>query len=156
MSTTIFGSDVKAKLFIPKSSAEWSIDGIFGKSDYDNVLLLSFELTDEEIVDIRRCFEETTHIFAFGRNPQTSILHVSTVIFLYDGCGDSEHGNWLKLQELRDKYKACRVYEKNAPIKVRIDDFVLNGFLIKLHVSDVDPVKKLCVATFTFLLDQEV
>ena len=155
MGTAIFGPDVTAKLFVPKSSAEWSIGEIFKKGDYDNVILSSFDLMDVEIVDVRRCFEETTHIFAFGRHPEASLLTVSVMIFLDNGC-EKEYSKWLKLDKLREEYKKNRVYEKKTPSKVSIDDLVLNGFLIKMAISDVNPMTKTCIATFTFLLDQEV
>lgn len=156
--SAIFGTDTKAKLFIPGGSASWSIGDIVKARQYDNALLLSFSLVDQETIDIRRCFEETTHIFAYGRNMNTSLLQVSLLLFLYDGCkgAAANRGGWLKTSELRDKYEQNRIYKKQDTIKIVIDDFNIDGYLIKMDISDVNPALKTCTATFTFIPDQEV
>lgn len=154
--SAIFGTKVKAKVFIPNGVSEWSIDGMLKKEEYDNAVLQSFAIVDQEIVDIRRCFEETTHIFAFGRNPTASVLQVSVLLFLYDGCPGGAHPKWLKIEDLRKKYKECRVYEKKDSLKVTIDTMNVNGFLIKMSVDDVNPNTSACTVGLTFLIDQEV
>lgn len=154
--SAIFGTKVKAKVFMPDGVSEWSIGDMLKKDEYDNAVLQSFAIVDQEIVDVRRCFEETTHIFAFGRNPNVSVLQVSVLLFLYDGCPDGSHSNWLKLEDLRKKYKEYRVYEKQDSLRVAIDTMNVDGFLIKMAVEDVNPGNNSCTVGFTFLLDQEV
>jgi hypothetical protein len=156
MATTIFGQKTKAKLFIPKGTATWDIKDVVKKGEFDNVLLMSFSISDQEIIDVKRCFEETTHIFAFGRNPNVSVLQVSVLLFLYDGCPSGAHPNWLKVEDLRKKYKEYRVYEKQDSIRVAIDTMNVDGFLIKMTVDDVNPNNNSCTIGFTFLIDQEV
>jgi hypothetical protein len=154
--SAIFGTKVKAKVFMPDGVSEWSIGDMLKKDEYDNAVLQSFAIVDQEIIDIRRCFEETTHIFAFGRNPNVSVLQVSVLLFLYDGCPSGSHPNWLKVEDLRKKYKEYRVYEKQDSIRVAIDTMNVDGFLIKMTVDDVNPNNNSCTIGFTFLIDQEV
>jgi len=155
--SAIFGTKVKAKLFMPDGVSEWSIGDMLKKDEYDNAVLQSFAISDQEIIDVRRCFEETTHIFAFGRNPTGSVLQVSVLLFLYDGCPENgPHSKWLKLEDIRKKYKEYRVYEKQDSLRVAIDTMNVNGFLTKMTVDNVDPLNNFCTVGFTFLLDQEV
>ena len=151
----LFGAKTQAKLFIPKGSSDWKIDGLLNKGDYDNALLLSFSANDQEIIDVRRCFEDITHIFAFGRNAQNCVLTVSILLVLYNGCPNSK-AKWLKLDELRKKYAEKRIYKNTEPIKITLDDLSMSGFLIAMSAGDVNPVSKTAVVNFTFLLDQEV
>lgn len=153
--SAIFGTKVKAKVFMPDGVSEWSIGDMLRKGDYDNAVLQSFALVDQEIVDVRRCFEETTHIFAFGRNPNASVLQVAILLFLYNGCPNSTY-NWLKIEDLRKKYKENRVYEKKDSLKISIDTMNLDGFLVKMSAGDVNPSTGACTVGLTFLLDQEV
>ena len=151
----IFGNTVVAKLLAPKSSADWSIDDFLKKGDNDNVVLQTFGLADTEIVDIRRCFEETTHIFAFGRNAEGSVLQIALLVFLYNGC-PQRYTKWLKLDDLRQKYKDNRVYKRHTPLKIKIDDFNASGYLVKMSIDDVNPATKSCIVGLNFVLDQEV
>lgn len=156
--SAVFGTEVTARLFLPKGSADWSIGDDFLKKDkYDNVLLQAFALVDQEIVDVRRCFEETTHVFAFGRNAQSSILQVVLIMFLYDGCsGGEKNDKWLDVEKLRTEYKKNRVYENQVPLKVSIDELNVSGYLIKMGIENVNPSSKTCTVTLNFLLDQEI
>ena len=156
--SAVFGTEVTARMFLPKGSADWSIGDDFLKKDkHENVLLRTFALSDQEIVDVRRCFEETTHIFAFGRNTQASVLQVSLVMFLYDGCSAGEKNDrWLDIDRLRAEYKKNRVYENQVPLKISIDEFNVSGYLIKMNIEDVNPSSKTCSVSLTFLLDQEI
>lgn len=155
MATTIFGQKTKAKLFIPKGTATWDIKDVVKKGEFDNVLLMSFSISDQEIIDVKRCFEETTHIFAFGRNTTACILDVTLLFFLSDGCEKSKY-KWMKVQDIRDKYEKARIYKKKSTVQVTIDDISINGYLIRLLVDNVDPSKKTCLVNLTFLMDQEV
>lgn len=152
---TVFGIKDKAKLFVPKGSSSWQIGDLVKKGEYDNILLLSFSARDQEIIDVRRCFNETTHIFAFGRNPNGCILEVSLLVVLYNGCPKSK-SKWGKIDDLRKKYSENRVYKKDEPLKITIDDLSLSGYLIQMSTGDVNPQTKTAVVNFMFILDQEV
>jgi hypothetical protein len=155
--TAIFGSNQAAKLFLPKGSASWNIKDVVKKDQYANVFLLSFSLRDRELVDVRRCFDETTHIFAFGRNPAQCVLQVSVLMFLYNGCTEAAATkNWARLDDIRKAYAKQRVYKSTKALEVTIDGFTCNGFLIDMSIDNVNPSDKTSVVTFTFLLDQEV
>ena len=151
----LFGAEVHAKLFMPKGSSSWQIDGLIKKGEYDNALLLSFLTNDQEIFDVRKCFEDVTHIFAFGRNAQACVLNVSILIVLYNGCPKSNKSNWLKLDQLRKKYAEKRIYKNDKPLKITLDDLSMSGFLIGMSIGDINPMTKTAVADFTFILDQE-
>ena len=154
--TMIFGNNQTTKLFLPKGSAKWELGEVLKKGQYNNIFLLSFSLRDRELVDIRRCFDETTHIFAFGRNPAQCILQVSILMFLYNGCPETAT-SWATPDELRKSYSKNRIYKKtDAPIAITVDDFTNSGFLIDMSIDNVNPSDKTCVVTYTVLLDQEV
>ena len=155
MATTIFGpAGLTTKMMIPRGSASWGLEDIVSKGDYDNVLLLSFAVADQEIVDVRQCFDETTHIFAFGRNAGASVMEISFLVFLYDGCRKSKY-KWAKLSEIREKYNKARVYKRQKTVEVTVDDLTLNGFLTRMAIGDVNPNSKTCVVNFTLIVDQE-
>lgn len=143
---------LQAKLMIPRGSSSWEIKDVIKKGDFDNVLLLSFAIGDQEIVDIRQCFDETVHIFAFGRNAQGCVMEVSLLMFLYDGC---EKYTWATLDDIRERYNKNRVYKLQKAVQITIDGLTVNGFLVKMSVSDVNPAIKACVVSFTFIMDQE-
>ena len=149
----VIGSGQNAKIFVPAASASWNIDGIAQKGDYDNLLLLSFSIHDQEVIDIRRCFEETTHIFAFGRDINKTVLQVSLLMMLATGCTQL---NYATIEDMQKAYSDNRVYKKLDSVAVTIDGLTLNGFLIEMNMGDVNPATKTSVVTFTFILDQEV
>lgn len=144
----------KTKLMIPKGSASWEVKDIIRKDEYDNVLLLSFSMQDQETVDIRQCFDESTHIFAFGRNAQACVMEVGFLVFLYNGFDCTQY-KWMELQDLRDRYEKNRVYKLQKPVKIRIDELAASGFLVRMAIGEINPAIKACVVSFTFILDQE-
>lgn len=165
---TIFGNDLTAKMFVPDSTASWEVKDLLKKDDYSNVILLSFSSNDQEIIDIRRCFDETTHIFSFGRHTQANVFDVSFLIFLFSKCKNQDSGGkgkkkkkksggkWLELKDLKEKYDKNRIYKNPAPIEITIGSMTVNGYLIKMSIGDVNPATKACAVSFTFILDQEV
>lgn len=154
--TVIFGQKQNAKLFLPKGSSAWDLKDFIKKGEYENIFLLSFSIKDSEIVDVRRCFDETTHIFAFGRNPVQNVMQVSFLMYLYNGCKNKKGKKWAKIDDIRKAYDKQRVYKKTDVVEIKIDDLTVYGFLIDMTVSDVNPVTKTAVISFTFVVDQEV
>ena len=157
--SAIFGAEVGTKkVFAPGGSADWAIKDFIKKGEFNNVVLYSFSMADQEVVDVRRCFQDVTHIFAFGRNAQASVMGVSLLMFLFDKCRApvGNKGTPLKIDALRSKYEAVRVYKRSEPLEINIDDTNVKGFLVKMTIDDVNPATGACVATFTFILDQEV
>lgn len=154
----LFGSNIiPTQLYIPKGVSSWSLKDFLEKDKYKNLLLISFGLQDGEIVDIKRCFNEITHIFSYGRNAAQSVLEISFLVFLNDGCGGKkDKGEWLTLKKAQELYEKNRIYKKLQPIPITIDDFSTAGFLIHMSISQVDPVIKAAVLTFQFILDMEV
>lgn len=155
--TKIFGADTAATLMIPKGTADWEISDMFKRADYDNLLLMSFQLSDQETIDIRRCFDEVTHIFAFGRNVANTAFSVTFALFLYNKCTNEENEDkWLKLDTLQDKYEQARVFKHPKPLEITIDGFTINGFLVRLSVGDVNPATKVAAVRLTFIPDKGV
>lgn len=151
--SVVIGTGKNAKLFLPASSATWDIKGIVKKNQYDNILLLSFSIHDQEVVDIRRCFDETTHIFAFGRNVGNTVLQMSLLMFLPKPCPNMKMGT---IEDIRNAYNKKRIYKLEKSTPVTIDGLTINGFLIEMDMGYVNPSTHTCVVTFTFIIDQEV
>ena len=152
--TYIFGNEVGSKLIIPKGASQWDVESLFKKDQYDNVVLMSFNLSDQETIDIRRCFDETTHIFAFGRNASASVFEMTFALFLYNKCKSEK---WLTIDELNELYEDARVYKKQESLKIQVDDaFNTRGFLVRLMVGDINPLNKVAAVKLTFISDKGV
>lgn len=150
---TVIGSGTNAKLFLPLSTVSWKIKGIVKKGEYDNVVLLAFSLHDQEVVDVRRCFDETTHIFSFGRDVANNVFQVSLLLFLGKGCQKTKY---LTLSDIVKVYEKSRIYNHTSPITVTIGEFTIKGFLVEMGIGGTNPSTGTCVITFSFILDQGV
>lgn len=148
---TVFGADKfgEAKLFLPKASSSWDIAGIVGNGD-GNVILASFELLDIEAVDIRRCFNETNHIFALGRDIERSVVSADVMVFFGKPC---EGSGGKKISDIRSAYEKKRISKSLSTQDIRCDAFSATGFLIRMTVSGVDAATQSCHVGFTFILD---
>lgn len=163
---TIFGgSGSAARLYLPKATCRWSIEGIFdGTGSKGNVVLSSIEMNDVESIDVRRCFNETNHIFAFGRDVTKSVINVSVILFFGESCGGgssasdnsySYGGSNVKLDDIRSKYEKARVSKSKEPKMIQFDDFTVHGFLIGMQLGSMDARTSSCTIVFTFLPDQD-
>lgn len=149
----IFGADgTNTILSVPDTSAQWSISGFAQKGEYQNLLLYSFALNDQEAVDIRRCFNDVSHVYAFGRDLRMSVLQVNLMLFLGKICPER---NKVTIKDLRDKYGDIRVYKNDSTVQVTIDTLTLDCFLTAMDIGQVSPQTNSCVITLTFLIDQE-
>ena len=151
--SVIIGTGDNAKFFLPASSASWNIKGVVQKGQYDNILLLSFAIHDQEVIDVRKCFREVTHIFAFGRNPSAAVLQMSLLMFLPKPCPKMKMGT---IEDIRRDYDSNRIYKLKSSLPVTIDGLTINGFLVEMDMSNVNPSSHTCVVTFTFIIDQGV
>lgn len=150
---SIFGGDASStRLAIPDSSMSWNLGSFISNDSYKNVLLYSFNFVDQDAVDVRRCFNDTTHIFAFGRDVRTSVLNVHLLLLLHicNSAGEA------KIKDLRDKYSENRIYKStDSPISVTIGDWTEKCYLISMTLGSVNPQTNTCVITYTFLVRQD-
>lgn len=154
---TIFGPIPTSKLFLPKSTADWGIKGMLKKGDCGNIALLSFYASDSETIDIRKCFQDVNHIFAFGRDISKSVVTVEFIYFYGKECSKSSNtGSTLSIDNIRKKYEENRIYKKKQTLSVTIDNFNFSGYLIDMKFGQVDPKTSTCGITFTFIVDQEM
>jgi len=157
--TKVFGANMAVNFRAPKLSTSWEIKDVIKKGDYDNVLLYSYTMSQQEIVDIRRCFGEVTHMFTFGRNTAASVMEIYFLVFLYEKCSSSNKDSSRKaatLTTLTDLYENARVYKKRARLQITVGDDSVNGFLVKMAVNKVDPTSKMAILSLSFIMDQEV
>lgn len=150
---TIFGTaNAKpARLFLPKATATWSLEGLFeGSNKGSNAVLYSIGLSDVESLDIRRCFNETNHIFSFGRDISKTIMTVSVMVFLGEPCDGS---GGVTLDNLHGKYEKARLSKAKEPKMIQFDDVTAYGFLISMQVSGIDPRTSSFIAQFNYILD---
>lgn len=154
MGSKIFGSDGKSTVMtVPDSSAQWSISDFAKKGQYSNLLLYSFGIVDQEAIDVRRCFNDVTHVFAFGRDLRTSVFSVNLLLLLGKICAENQQK--MTIADLRKKYADLRVYKNDETVQVTIDDLTLNCFLTSMELGQVSPDTLSCVVSLTFLIDQE-
>ena len=149
---TIFGTrNAKpARIFLPKATSTWSLEGLFEGSRNSNAILYSIGLTDMESVDIRRCFNETNHIFSFGRDVSKTVMTVSVMVFLGESCDGSGDAT---LDSIHGKYEKARVSKAKGPKMIQFDDTTAQGFLIGMTISGVDPRTSSFIAQFEYILD---
>lgn len=163
---TIFGgSGSAARLYLPKATCRWSIEGLFdGMGSKSNVVLSSIDMNDVESIDVRRCFNETNHIFAFGRDVTKSVINVSVILFFGESCGGgssvsedgySYGGAAVKLADIRSKYEKARVSKSKKSRMIQFDDFTVRGFLIGMQLGSMDARTSTCTVVFTFIPDQD-
>ena len=153
----VFGTDTPARMYIPKGASKWRVGDFLEKDKYNNVVLMSFGFTEQETVEIKRCFNETTHVFAFGRDIAGSAFTVSVALFLSTQCKNKGNRlNWLSLKQLKEDYNKNRVYKRLNTVDIVVDTFAMSGYLIGMSIGNTDPATKSCLVTFTFLPDQEV
>jgi hypothetical protein len=150
---SIFGGDASStQLAIPNSSMSWSIGGFLASESYKNVLLYSFNFVDQDAVDVRRCFNDTTHIFAFGHDVRTSVLEVH-LLLLFHICQSTGEA---KIGDLRNTYNNNRIYKStDSPINVTIGDWTEKCYLIGMTLGSVNPTTNSCIVTYSFLVSQE-
>lgn len=182
----VFGNGFPpSKIFMPKAMASWRIGDMIGRGDYDNVALASFSVVDRENIDVRRCFQETNHIFAFGRDIVQSVVTIDMVMFLGSACGGSSGsrlgglsslggvglgggvdngggiskprngGGSLGINELRRLYNDNRVSSHVDPHSVVVGDFSFRGFIVQMNIEGIDPSRHLCTVSLMFIVDQE-
>lgn len=151
---TVFGSDAsKTKITIPDSSLSWNIDGVVRNDEYSNVLLYSFGFTDQEAIDVRRAFNDITHIFAFGRDIRTSLLQVHLLVLMGKVCPEDKKAS---VKDLCEKYEENRIYKRpDNPINITIGDWTEKGYLVEMSVGNVNPTTNTCVITLSFLIDKD-
>lgn len=149
---TVFGVTTEAKLFLPVATANWNIAGIVTNGSA-NIILASFSLDDMEAIDIRRCFNETNHIFALGRDIERSILTVEVIVFLGKVCDGSGSKT---IDNIRGAYESHRVSKSRSSFDVQIGTYLqASGFPIRMTVGSVDPATQSCRIAFTFILDDK-
>ena len=148
----IFGNtNTSARMYIPKATASWSISGLFDNTKGSNAVVHSYSYDDIDLVDIRRCFNETNHIFAFGRDIIRSSITVDVLLFLGKGC--EAGGSSIKISELVSSYNKNRVSVSKKSLDILVDDFQAKGFLYKMSIGQVDARTGTCIVSFTFILD---
>ena len=151
----IFGNtNTSARMYIPKATASWSISGLFDNTEGSNAIVHSYSLDDIDLVDIRRCFKETNHIFAFGRDILRSSVTVDVLLFLGKSCGETSTSN-VTIKQIRGKYNSKRVSVSKQPLDIQIDDFQSRGFLYKMSIGQVDARTGTCIVSLSFILDDE-
>ena len=150
---TVFGvSDTSSRLYLPKASSKWSLEGLVGGGGTgSNAVLYSIGMSDTESIDIRRCFNETNHIFAFGRDVSKTVMTVSVLVFIGKPCGGGSGD--VTLDTLHGKYEKARVSKSKTAKMIQFDDVTAYGFLINMDVGDIDPKTSTFVARFTYILD---
>jgi len=149
--SVILGSKAsETNMYLPLSSCSWSIGSIASSGTLKNTTLLSVSTNYEEALDVRRCFNDVTHVFAFGRNVRTSIISVTLICFL-GGCGDGNPG-FSDVQKLQESYEFDRLYENPEPMDISIaGHLTMSGFLIGMRVGETNTAQGTTTVTFTFL-----
>lgn len=153
---TIIGSKGTASnIYLPASTYSWDLKGLVKKGEFDNLVLIGFQLGASETVDIRRCFNDITHIFSFGRDIGSSTVSVSLMCFLGGSCKEGGNGSgYATVNRLAQKYdRDRRIYMSKDSIEISIDDFLVYGYLVGMQIGGVDPSTGTCVVTFQFILD---
>lgn len=153
---TIIGSKGSvADIYIPASTYSWNLKGLVSKGEFNNLVLIGFQFGASETVDIRRCFNDVTHIFSFGRDIGNSMVSVSLMCFLGGSCKKSGNGSgYSTVNRLIQKYdKNGRIYMSKKSIEIAIDNFLIYGYLVGMQIGGVDPSTGTCVVTFQFILD---
>lgn len=149
---TVFGAVTSGKMTIPKASLDWKVLPGLEKGTYSNVILYSFSEQDSETIDVRRCFQDVNHIFAFGRDTERSLFTVNLLCFLGEMCGG---GAQAKISNLKSLYDNNRIYKNPNPISITIDQDTIKGYLTQLTIGQVDARTQSCVVSYTFIIDQE-
>lgn len=158
MSRIFGGADnLTSNLYLPLTSCTWNIAGVADRGSYKNIMLVGFSIDDNEAVDIRRCFNDITHIFAFGKNFKASSITTSFICFLGKTCQDGGKTGLAELKDLRKKYiEQSRIYKKLGSLEISVGDFSTKGFLVGMSVQNMDTMHSTCIITFTFIPDEEL
>lgn len=147
----VFGTSVQGKLIAPKATSSWKIGEMLKKGQYNNIAVLSFSSVDVESIDIRRCFDETNHLFSFGRDVMKSVVTLDMVLFLGQICTKKGGVGTLSISQLKTLYSKNRVSQKKEGLSSNVDDFTFKGYLVGMTIGSVDPSRQYCVVSFSFI-----
>lgn len=160
----VFGAKAQAQdIHLPLSSMEWKVGDLVEKDKYKSIALYSMSLEDNESVDIRKCFNDTTHIFSFGRDSNRNLLVIHLLCFLGEYCsggegksggsGNESQSGMKDLKRLREDYEEKRVYKSSAtPAQIVIGDMLdINGFITSMTLGNVSPDNGTAVVTLRIL-----
>lgn len=129
-------------------------DGISG-------FIESVDMTKKESIGLTSCFNEKTHMYAFGASPQECMLVITIGVFLNGDCKKQDSVKRIapkkqkdtfgkSLDMLNKKYNEGRVYATGKSSgKFTCGDFYVEGPIISLSIGVSDPELNLVSVRFT-------
>ena len=148
----IFGEDPKKSVHVwgPISSLKVTIDS-FPPVESDEWALVGMETAANEVVDIRRCFNDETYLYALGNDQGRCRFSLSFVVFLAgEECDESKAFN--ALQKGIDDYAANRISKRTKESTATIGGLSLYGWLDGMTVGNMDADRGICYASVNFIM----
>jgi hypothetical protein len=127
-----------------------ALDAVVGGS----WLLEGVNIGAKEIVDVRQCFNDVAYIYALGNDQRQCSITLQFVVFIGTRYCRGK-SNTKAIQSGLNSYKTNRVSQKTAPQPITIGSFSTKGWLIACDIGQFDPVRGLCHAVATFIMQLE-
>ena len=114
----------------------------------DPILVTGFSYSQQEAVSFVKCFDDYVYTYAFGHDPNPSVLNVQFMGFLIDGARYSG-----LVEDFNSKYRDNRVYEIPQYGRLAFGNAEpLKGFLIGMKSNTADPEHSIQQYTATLAL----
>lgn len=129
---TFGGEGRGAKLKLPSGTIPFS-----GGSAFDAILVTGFNYAQREAVAYVKVFGDRTYSYAFGHDPQPSVLTVQFMGFMVNGTQYSG-----VVGDVNDRYKGGRISKSPRYGRLCIGPSsaqVLRGFLVGMDSATADP-----------------
>lgn len=125
--------------------------------DIDNTWVLSdVRIGAQEIVDVRKCFNDESYIYALGNDQGRCSISLTFAVF----CGTCRNGSdggqsMSAIGAGVSSYKSSRISKNVSPGSITIGGFSTRGWLISIDIGQMDPDTMTCRGTVNFLMDLE-
>ena len=141
----IFGADGKSNVQVwgPLVGAEVKMDGI-GGLDGEGCALIGFRINAQEIVDIRKCFNDELYLYALGNDDSRGAIELIFLVHLQGGkCDGQSSANPVKAA-YESYCSSGRVSKKKGTVSVTVVGINLTGWVSGFYAGDVDPTTGTC------------
>lgn len=110
----------------------------------------------QEIVDVRKCFNDESYVYALG-NDQGRCQIVLTFAIFCGTCrsGAGEGRSMEAVGSGLESYKTHRISQKTTPSEITIGGFSTKGWLLSVDVGQMDASTMTCRGVVSFMMDLE-
>lgn len=152
--SAIFGTNSlpQSDIYAPTALVAVKFSG--GVAIPDSWALVDISLGSSEITDIRKCFSDVTHIYAFGNDQNQCVSSFTFMNFLgAKSCGNPD--DFKSIASAYAQYVQNRISNHTGTQTMTVGSLCIPGWLTGIRVHGLDATRQTCNVTLMYLMDLE-